>query len=107
MNTANQFMDRFKIDFGTQIMVRRYLEFEFTQRNNRITFEEQNVLGKLSAKLREELLFQAYGNAIYSFPVLKRNFSIQTLRRIANIISISYLSPKEKVIQVVLGLFIF
>ncbi len=106
MKIANQFMDRFKIDFGIQMKVRRYLEFEFNERNNRISDEEQTILGKLSSELKEEILFQAHGNAINSFPVLRLNFSISTLRKIAKIIKFSYISSKEKIIQVFLILII-
>ena len=93
-------MNKFRIELSLRMKVRRYLEFAFEEQNSRISKEEQAILGKLSAELQEEVLFQAYGEIIDNFPVLRENFSLQTIRKIAKIIKIIYRSPNEPIIQV-------
>ena len=93
-------MNKFKIDLGLRMKVRRYLEFAFEEQNSRISKEEQAILGKLSAELQEEVLFKAFGGVIDHFPVLRENFSLPTLKKIAKFIKIIYKSPNEPIIQV-------
>ena len=100
MKIANRFMSKFNIHFSLQMRVRKYLEFTIKEKTERISKDEESFLSKLSTELSDEVVFQAYGNIINSFPVIKDNFSIKTIRQIAKIIKVINCSPGELISQV-------
>ena len=82
MNSINAFMKYKNIDFGLKIKIKNYLEYIWQTEKNQNTHETQEIINKLSKSLKEELLINANGVILKDIPLLSRNFSENTLRKI-------------------------
>ena len=74
-------MDKKNIGYDLQMKIRKYFYFmhEHKVTNGQM---ENEVIGKLSNSLREEVMIKAYGEILQSIPLFAQNFSQATVREL-------------------------
>ena len=97
INSINRLMDRFKVNFSLQMRVRKYLEFAFWEKKDRLSHEESNVLENLNRELQTKVLFETYGSIVQSIPSLVTNFSNQIVNKAAGALQVLHLAPNEQI----------
>ena len=97
----NKFMDKKNIGYDLQMKIRKYFYFmhEHKATNGQM---ENEVIGKLSNSLREEVMIKAYGEILQSVPLFAKNFSQTTVREL--ILSMRKLRfyPEEVIFKVII-----
>ena len=100
MRIINRYMKRKRVDFGLQGKVRCYLDYILKESALGSSEKEQELIGMLSLSLRKELLLQANGKILTNSPILKNNFSLKTIQKLAELIVPMDLAPEDKVFEV-------
>ena len=98
-------MNKNNVDFDFQFRVRKYLEFCFSEENDRE--KEIIIYNKLSKTIKDEYHYQIYGKKIQEIPFFKNNFSKQCVKALSEIIKKVDLAPEEIFIKVFFIKFIF
>ena len=91
-------MNKNHVDFDFQFRVRKYLEFCFSEENDRE--KEIIIYNKLSKTIKDEYHYQIYGKKIQEIPFFKNNFSKQCVKALSEIIKKVDLAPEEIFIKV-------
>ena len=96
----NKFMDNKNIGYDLQMKIRKYFYFMHEQKVASSQTENE-VIGKLSNSLREEVMIKAYGEILQSVPLFAENFSEATMREL--ILSMKKLRfyPEEVIFKVI------
>jgi hypothetical protein len=87
------------IDFDLQTRARKYLEYVWNEEKENEE-NEHEILGKLSQTIREEVLMQSHGKILKLYPILSKNFSEKSMRKLIHMIRPVRYSPKELIIEV-------
>lgn len=91
-------MNKKKIDFELQGRVRKYLEYTMDKERN--SDKEMEILDKLTASLKNEVLLQSHGNILTQIPFFTRNFSAQTVQTLSFSMKKVKFSPEEYIYKV-------
>lgn len=86
------------INFELQGKVRKYLEYLMHSETD--TKKENEVLNVLTTSLKRELILESNGKYINDIPLLKENFSKNTLEELAFYVNELKLSPEEFIYHV-------
>ena len=78
-------MKKNKIDFNTQIQIRKYMNFLWEKDDKQIYKNDQELFSKLSENLKYLFLSQTIGKYICSLPLFYKNFSKDFLKEILSI----------------------
>jgi len=97
----NKFMDKKNIGYDLQMKIRKYFYFmhEHKVTNGQM---ENEVIGKLSNSLREEVMIKAYGEILQSVPLFAQNFSQATVRELILAMRKLRFYPEEVIFKVFL-----
>jgi len=81
LRIINKFMDNKNIGYDLQMKIRKYFYFmhEHKVANSQM---ENDVIGKLSKSMKEEVMIKAYGEILHSTPLFAQNFSQDTMRKL-------------------------
>ena len=96
-----------KIDYELQARARKYLEFVWQEEKLANNESSDKILEKLSSNIREEVLLQSNGKFLLNYPMLCKNFSEKTMRKLVNLIKPVRYSPEEIILEVKLNMIIF
>lgn len=91
-------MKKKNIEFELQGRVRKYLEYTMDKERN--SDKEVEILNKLTASLRNEVLLQSHGNILTKIPLFTKNFSAQTVQTLSFCMKKLKFSPEEYVYRV-------
>ena len=97
INIINQFMKKKKINQDLQMRIREYLRFIWKEENTQNVEDEQKIIGLLTNSLRDELLINAYGSILKTFPMFFANFTAKSLTKVVSIIKDIRLFPEEEI----------
>ena len=86
------------IDFELQGKVRKYLEYTMYKETNHE--KEEIILNKLTHALKNEVIIQANSKKLYEIPLFSKNFSAQTIEKLAFVIKEVRFSPEEYIYKV-------
>jgi hypothetical protein len=100
VNVIDLYMRNKNIEKDLQVRVRKYLEYVWNEEKVQNTKAEEEILSKLSYKLREELLMQSYGKIFSAIPFFSKNFSDAAIRKLVLIIKQVRFFPKETIFEV-------
>ena len=89
-----------KIEYELQARARKYLEFVWHEEKTANRENSDEILEKLSSNIREEVLLQSNGKFLLNYPMLCKNFSERTMRRLVNLIKPVRYSPEEIIFDV-------
>ena len=89
-----------KIDYELQARARKYLEFVWNEEKVVNQENADEILEKLSSTIREEVLLQSNGKFLKNYPMLFKNFSEKTMRKLINFIKPVRFSPEELIVEV-------
>ena len=98
ISVINQFMKKKNIEFELQGRVRKYLEYTMDKERN--SDKEVEILNKLTASLRNEVLLQSHGNILTKIPLFTKNFSAHTVQTLSFCMKKLKFSPEEYVYKV-------
>lgn len=98
ISVINQFMKKKNIDFELQGRVRKYLEYTMDKERN--SDKEIEILNKLTASLKKELLLQSHGNILTKIPLFTKNFSANTVQSLSFCMKKVKFSPEEYIYKV-------
>ena len=90
-----------KIEYELQARARKYLEFVWHEEKLANNETSGEILDKLSSNIREEVLLQSNGRFLLNYPMLCKNFSERTMRRLVNMIKPVRYSPAEIILEVI------
>ena len=95
----NKFMDNKNIGYDLQMKIRKYFYFmhEHKVANSHL---ENEVIGKLSTALKEEVLIKAYGEILQSVPLFSQNFSPSTMQKLVLSMKKLRFYPEEIIFKV-------
>lgn len=91
-------MKREKIDFELQGRVRKYLEYIMDSEKN--DEKQSELLNKLTANLKRELLVQSQSKFLFAIPLFSRNFSAATIEDLSLFMKKLKFSPEEIIFNV-------
>jgi hypothetical protein len=99
MRILNRFFERNKLEFELKNKVRKY--FAMMKDENLSNLEkENNLIGKLSKTMKEEILVKANGKILKKFPFFKKYFSKTTIEKLSLKLKRIRFSPEEYVFKV-------
>lgn len=98
ISVINQFMKKKNIEFELQGRVRKYLEYTMDKERN--SDKEVEILNKLTASLRNEVLLQSHGNILTKIPLFTKNFSAHTVQTLSFCMKKLKFSPEEYIYKV-------
>lgn len=93
-------MKRKGIQPTLQTRIREYLNFIWKEEKQHNFDEENKIVESLSLKLREELMFDAYGLFLNQNPLFKNNFSQGTLKKLVFSMKEILFNPGDKIFSV-------
>ena len=99
LRIITNFMDNKNIGYDLQMKIRKYFYFMHEQQGT--TSQMVNdVIGKLSKSMKEEVMIKAYGEILHSTPLFAQNFSQDTMKKL--ILSMKKLKfyPEEVITKV-------
>ena len=95
----DQYMRKRDVDLDLQIRVRNYIEW-IEKEEGGAREKEDRILKPLSRELKEEVLYQVYGERIRKIELLKKNFSRDLLKGVAlKVRDVSFV-PEENIFKV-------
>ena len=94
----NNFLKKKNVGLELSTRIHEYLEYVWHTESNIHIEEEENVINKLSSKLKEELKQEAFGKHINKIHFLK-NFSFDFLKKLTHIIKEENFSPDDLVLK--------
>ncbi|KAL4485671.1 hypothetical protein ABPG72_010933 [Tetrahymena utriculariae] len=95
MYVINNYMKQRRISYQLQHKIRHYLEYYWNESEFSSIKQEQRIINQLSDNLRENLLIEANKVFILESPILKKNFSMQTLLKTISIAQEQKFTPQE------------
>ena len=78
----NGYMSKKNLNFELKSRVRRYLEYKMKNESNSDMNACNEILLKLSKKLRNEVNLESFSKYIENIPFFKNNFSQSTLEKL-------------------------
>lgn len=97
-SVINDLMKREKIDFELQGRVRKYLEYIMDSEKN--AEKQGQLLNKLTANLKREVLVQTNSKFLFAIPLFANNFTSSTIEDLSLIMKKLRFSPEESVYTV-------
>jgi len=99
LRIITNFMDNKNIGYDLQMKIRKYFYFMHEQQGTNSQMEN-DVIGKLSKSMKEEVMIKAYGEILHSTPLFAQNFSQDTMKKL--ILSMKKLKfyPEEVITKV-------
>jgi len=91
-------MKKEKIDFELQGRVRKYLEYIMDSEKN--SEKQTELLNKLTANLKREVLVQSNSKFLFAIPLFSKNFSTSTIEDLSLFMKKLRFSPEEMVYNV-------
>ena len=98
MRAINEFMREKNIEHDLQVKVRKYLNFIFDKTDN--TEKGKEIINKLSASLKEEIIIRANGTILKDLPLFSKNFSEESLRKTVFLMKNIKFYPEEIIYEV-------
>ena len=95
LGTINGYMKKNKISFELGLRIQNYLEYTWTGEKLMNSLEENRIINKLSSNLREELFLQANGKLIFNINFFSKNFSHNSLKKLAYSFEVIQVPPNE------------
>jgi len=106
LHILNRFMKRNKIDFDTQIKIRKYMNFVWENEKRQTSNAEDELFKKLTENLKYEFLSQTTGKILFPLALFSKNFSVEFLKQVLFIMKPMTFDPNSLIYQVFLHLFI-
>ena len=91
-------MKKKTIEFELQGRVRKYLEYTMDKERN--SDKEMEILNKLTASLKNEVVLQSHGNMLTQMPLFTKNFSAETVQMLSFSMKKLKFSPEEYIYRV-------
>lgn len=91
------FMDRKKIDKDLNMRVREYLKFMWQEKKMKNNDAELEIINTLNKNLKLELLLEAYGGIFKAFPMLHKNFSEDSLKKMVEYMKELRFTPGDSI----------
>ena len=99
-------MQRNKIDFDTQIKIRKYMNFVWENEKKHTSKVEDELLRKLTENLKFEFLAQTTGKILFPLPLFSKNFSVEFLKQVLFIMKPVSFDPNSLIYQVFFDFFL-
>ncbi|KAL4432260.1 hypothetical protein ABPG74_020228 [Tetrahymena malaccensis] len=93
----NKYLKQKRISNQLQHKIRNYLEYYWSENEFTSVKQEQRIINQLSNNLRENLLIEANKIFILESPILRQNFSQQTLLKTIAIAQEQKYTPEENI----------
>ncbi len=101
MRIINRYMKKNKIDFVLQGKIRSYLDYDLQEASLGSSDKEKQLIGRLSMPLKKELLHQANGKILMNNPLLKNNFSTESIQKLTELVLPLDFAPGDYIFEVV------
>ncbi|EAR92159.3 cyclic nucleotide-binding domain protein (macronuclear) [Tetrahymena thermophila SB210] len=95
----NNYLKQRRISNILQHKIRNYLEYYWSENEFTSTKQEQRIINQLSNNLKENLLIEANKIFILESPILRQNFSQQSLLKAIEIAQEQKYTPEENIFQ--------
>lgn len=89
-----------KIDEKTQLKIKAYLRYYWTEAFIQNDERESEVLNMLTKALRNELIYEANSKVLYGLPLFYSNFSERSIRKTIPFLKETRYSPGDVIFQV-------
>ena len=93
-------MKRNNIDFVLQGKIRSYLDYDLEEASLGSSETEKQLIERLSAPLRKELFHQANGKILQNNPLLKNNFSPESIQKLTELVVPMDFGPEDFIFKV-------
>ena len=93
-------MKRNKIDFDTQMQIRKYMEFVWENEKKLTSNAENEFFGKLTKNLQSQFLSQTMGKTLFPLAIFSKNFSVEFLQQVLFIMKPVIFDPNSPIYQV-------
>ena len=93
-------MNKKKIDFNTQILIRKYMHFHWDQEEKHTSKSELELFSKLTDNLKSTFLEQTTGKVLFPLEIFSKNFSQEFLRKVLFIMKPVAFDPNSFIFQV-------
>jgi len=100
LQILNKFMKKNKIDFNTQILIRKYMHFLWDQEDKHTSKTESELFSKLTDHLKSNFLEQTTGKILFPLALFSKNFSHQFLQQVLFIMKPVTFEPNSFIYQV-------
>jgi len=93
-------MKKNKIDFDTQLRIRKYMHFLWEQEARQTSNAENDLFGKLTQNLKYSLLSQTKGKFLFPLALFSKNFSKEFLKQVLFIMKPVTFDPDSYIFKV-------
>lgn len=100
-------MKKKKIDFNTQILIRKYMHFHWDQEEKHTSKSELELFNKLTDNLKSTFLEQTTGKILFPLEIFTKNFSQEFLRKVLFIMKPVAFDPNSFIFQVLITFIFF
>lgn len=100
MAIINKYMHKRKIAYNLQMKIREYLRFIWQEESTQNVELENEIIGKLSKSLRNELIYESYGQILRKSPLFFANFSEKCLQELMYSITETRNIPEDAIFEV-------
>lgn len=97
-------MKKNKIDFETQVQIKKYLNFIWDNEEKRNNKNESELFSKLSNHLKYQFLLQTNGKFLLTLNFFSENFSRELLNKLMFLMKSITFDPNSIVYQVLINL---
>ena len=102
LHILNKYLKKNKIDFETQLQIKKYMDFLWNIEELQGTEKEREIFSKLSLHLKEKVLLQTYGKILFRMPAFSKNFSTNFLIKVLSLMKPIHLDPDSIVYNVLI-----
>ena len=85
LHILSRYLKEKKIDFETQIQIKKYLNFLWENEEKHTFEKELEIFNKLTNNLKDKIRMQTYGKILFQIPLFTQNFTKSFLEKILTI----------------------
>jgi len=100
LNILKQFLKKNRIDFETQIQIRKYMNFLWEISAKETSKKEKEIFSTLSPNLQENVLSQTNGKHLFPIAMFSKNFSKDFLKKMLFLMKSMNFDPNSIIFQV-------
>ena len=94
-------MKKNKIDFDTQLQIKKYMNFLWKIEEMQASEKEKEIFKNLSSNLKEKVLLQTFGKILFPIPLFSKNFSKSFLLKVLTLMKPIHFDPDSVIYKVI------